>query len=190
MIVNYFGDGCFRLQSGDVSLLVNPSNNRLKADITLRTISPADVVERDAGEITMPGEYEAKDIEIRGIPLLKESTAKYVKTIYAVAWEGIRFAFLGHLSRPLDAEAIEALGEPDVLFIPTDHEHFISADDAAKLVKQLNPGVIIPAYEKNANAFLRALGQKEEPMEKFVFKRKDLEGMKGKVVVLESKYGS
>jgi hypothetical protein len=33
MVVNYFGNGCFRLQSGETSILLDPENNRLKADI-------------------------------------------------------------------------------------------------------------------------------------------------------------
>jgi len=48
MVINYFGNGCFRLQSGETSILVNPENNRLKADIILKTLTgtqAADVAE-------------------------------------------------------------------------------------------------------------------------------------------------
>ena len=39
MVITYFGNGSFRLQSGDNALLLNPDNNRLKADVTLRTLA-------------------------------------------------------------------------------------------------------------------------------------------------------
>ena len=39
MVITYYGNGAFRLQSGDTVLLLNPENNRLKADVTLRTLA-------------------------------------------------------------------------------------------------------------------------------------------------------
>ncbi len=185
MIINYFGDGCFRLQSGETSLLTNPSNNRLKADVILRTISPATITP-PKDEIVFPGEYESKDIEIQGWPVPKESTDTYLKTIYAVTWEDIRFVFLGHVSSIPDDDIIENIADPDVLFIPTG-EHFLSGTDAAKLIKKLEPAVVIPSFHKSPNEFLKALGQKAEAEEKFVFKKKDLLNTKGRILVLEAK---
>ena len=48
MVINYFGNGCFRLQSGETSVLVNPDNNRLKADVTLKTLVAAERTRRRA----------------------------------------------------------------------------------------------------------------------------------------------
>lgn len=39
MVITFFGNGSFRLQSGDTTLLLDPDNNRLKADVTLRTLA-------------------------------------------------------------------------------------------------------------------------------------------------------
>ena len=185
VIVTYFGNGCFRLQSGEVSLLTNPANNRLKADVVLRTII-APNVQAPPEEIVLPGEYEVKDIEVRGWPITKESTEKYLKTVYLVTWEDMRFVFLGHVSAMLPDDVIEEISEPDVLFVPTG-EHLLSGADAAKLIKKLEPAVIIPSFFKNANEFLKALGQKGEHVEKLVFRKKDIAGAKGRIVVLEAK---
>jgi L-ascorbate metabolism protein UlaG (beta-lactamase superfamily) len=185
MIVTYFGNGCFRLQSGEVSLLTNPSSNRLKADVVLRTIV-APNVEAPPEEIVFPGEYEAKNIEVRGWSIPKESTEKYLKTIYLVSWEDMRFVLLGHLSGMPPDDVIEEISEPDVLFVPTG-EHLLSGTDAAKLIKKLEPAVVIPSFFKNPNEFLKALGQKGEQMEKFVFRKKEIAGAKGRIVVLEVK---
>lgn len=185
MVINYLGDGCFKLQSGELSLLVNPANNRLKADVVLRTLTLANA-EPVSDEITFPGEYEVKGIEITGYPLLSESTEKFIKTVYLVRWDEMQFLFLGHISKPLPPDLIEEF-EPDVLFLPTGDDHFIAPADAAKLVKQLEPAITIPGYYKEYNSFAKAFGQKAEVEEKLVFRAKDLDAEKSRVVVLEAK---
>jgi L-ascorbate metabolism protein UlaG (beta-lactamase superfamily) len=185
MVLNYFGEGCFRLQSGELSILVNPTSNRLKADVTLKTIAPTDTVSSE--EITFAGEYEVKGIEIQGWEIKNESTEKYVKTIFAVTWEDMRFVFLGHISEPLSAEYIEEIGEPDILFVPTGDEHFLAGEAAAKMIKQIEPKIIVPAYYKNASDLVKALGVKPETEEKLVFRKKDIADAKNKFVMLEAK---
>lgn len=186
MVIQYFGDECFRLQSGELSLLVNPTSNRLKGDVVLRTLAAHDAVPA-IDEIVFPGEYEVKEIEIQGWQLEGESSEKFVKTVYSVHWEGMKFVFLGHCSGPITAEWMENLGEPDILFLPTGDDHFISASDAAKLVKKLEPAIIIPSYRKSADEFLKEMGEKGETQEKLVIKKKDLADKKSQVIVLEAK---
>lgn len=191
MVINYFGNGCFRLQSGDTSLLVNPENNRLKADVTLRTlISTADGGgTSEAGEdvvISFAGEYEEKEIEIVGYAIPEESTDKFIKTAYAVEWEGMKFVFLGHLSKPLDATLMEELLEPDVLFLPVGGGHFLEPEVAAKIAKQIEARIVIPSFYKSPADFLKASGKKGEEMEKFVFKQKDIMADKGRVIILKA----
>jgi L-ascorbate metabolism protein UlaG (beta-lactamase superfamily) len=185
MIVTYFGDGCVRFQSGDTSLLADPNNNRLKADVVLKTLSTPDPESISAEEISFPGEYEVKEIRIQGWPISKESGEKFLKTAYLVKWEDLSIVFLGHLSEGLEPEVLEELSEPDVLVLPVG-DHFLSADDAAKLTKKLEPSVVIPTFVKSPNEFLKALGQKTETEEKFVFKKKDLANLKAKAVILKA----
>ena len=189
MIINYLGNGSFKLQSGSVSLLADAESNRFKADVSLRTIAASDIAPATASsgdtEISFPGEYEVKGIEISGINISEESTEKFLKTAYLVKWEGIKLAFLGHLSKSLSAATVEELDEPDVVFLPVGGGHFLSPEEAAKLAKKLAPSFVIPAFYKNPADFLKAMGQKSEPEEKLVFKKKDLEGAKNKVVVLK-----
>ncbi|MDE2019906.1 MAG: MBL fold metallo-hydrolase [Patescibacteria group bacterium] len=193
MIINYFGNDCFRLQSGDISLLADPENNRLKADITLKTLVPTEDGEwkmengtNDTMLITFPGEYESKEIEIEGFPIAEESTEKFLKTAYRVAWEDMKIVFLGHLSRPIDATLMEEFADADILFLPIAGGHFLEPEVAAKIAKQLEARIIIPSFGSDKpDAFLKALGKKAEDMEKFVFKQKDIVAEKGKVVILK-----
>src|ERR1700722_13202672 len=135
MIITYFGNDCFRLQSGETSLLIDSESNRLKADVVLKTLTPtatSEALELDASatSISFPGEYEAKGMEIIGFPVTGESTEKFLKTVYMVTWEEMKFVFLGHLSRPLDASLMEEFSEPDVLFLPIGGGHFLEPDVA------------------------------------------------------------
>lgn len=184
MVITYYGEGCFRLQSGETSVLTDPQNNRLKADVVLETLSPASS-EIQADKINFPGEYEIKGIEIQGFPVPEESTEKFLKTIYSVRFEDINFLFLGHISKMPDVKTLEQIDEPDVIFIPTGSEHFMSADLAAKLIKQLEPSIVIPSFCKNPSEFLKLLGRKGEQEDKVVFKKKDLGDAK-RVVILNS----
>lgn len=184
MIATYFGDGCVRFQSGDTSLLADPNSNRLKADVVLKTLVASSLVSVPANEISFPGEYEMKEIRIQGWPIAKESGEKFLKTAYLAKWEDLSIAFLGHLSDGLEPEILEELAEPDVLVIPVG-DHFLEADAAAKLVKKIEPSVVIPTFMKSPNEFLKALGQKIDAEEKFVFKKKDLANMKGKAIILK-----
>ena len=200
MVINYLGNGSFKLQSGETSLLVNPESNRFKADIILRTLVSAEQLKAndsldklgaggfaEQNDIYFSGEYEVKGIEVSGIPVPEESTDKFIKTVYLVNWEEMQFAFLGHISKPLSAEIMDALDEPDVLVLPTGGGHFLEAVAAAKIAKQLEPSFIIPTFYKSPAEFLKVMGQKGETQEKLVFKKKDLEDTKNKVVVLEVK---
>ena len=192
MVINYFGNGCFRLQSGDTSVLVNPENNRLKADVTLKTLAAATPDMAGGAEpgddlvISFAGEYEEKEIEIVGFPIVEESTEKFLKTAYAVLWEGMKFVFLGHLSKPMDATLMEEFSEPDVLFLPVGGGHFLEPEVAAKIAKQLEARIVIPSFYKDPAEFLKASGKKGEEMDKFVFKQKDIATDRGRVVILKT----
>lgn len=184
MIITYFGDQCFRVESGAVGILVDPTNNRLKADIILRTSSPADAIPETATEISFGGEYEIGGIEIRGWQL-EESTAKELKTVYSVAWEGVHLLFPGTIKEPLSSDVIDQVGEVDVLFVPTGGDS-LSPEVAVSLIKKIDPKFIIPYGSKAGSDFLKKLGQSAEPQEKLVFKKKELGETEQKVILLSA----
>jgi L-ascorbate metabolism protein UlaG (beta-lactamase superfamily) len=188
MVINYFGNGCFRLQSGETSILVDSDNNRLKADVTLKTLAPTDAsgLDIEGTEFAFPGEFEVKGIEITGIQVSGESTDKFLKTVFVVTWEGIKFVFLGHLSKPIDATLMEECSEPDVLFMPVGGDHFLEPEVAAKMAKQLEARIVIPSFYKSPAEFVKASGKKAEDMDKLVFKQKDILTDKGRIVVLKA----
>ena len=71
----------------------------------------------------------------------------------------------------------------DILFIPAGGSPYLNQEAAAKLIKQINPKIVVPALFKipglktkvgDINEFLEELSQKSEPQEKLVIKKKEL----------------
>ncbi len=130
MVITFYGEGCFKLQSADFVLLIDPFDGstgltppRFKSDIILKTLTPFPPTNQLPNYqtnqiITGPGEYHLKNIVINGFFLQKESSEKLLKTIYLAKIEGINFCFLGHISEMPEPTILEHLEEVDVLFLP------------------------------------------------------------------------
>ncbi|MCR4328720.1 MAG: MBL fold metallo-hydrolase [Patescibacteria group bacterium] len=185
MVITYFGEGSFRVQSGEISVLVDPTSNRLKGDIILKTDAPVPGEGDELGaqtEITFPGEYESKGVEVTGVSLGVDGKNQRIHTAYLVRWEGITFAFLGSLGRVLDTELLEKLNEIDVVFLRLGN-NYLTDEAAEKVVRQLEPKLVVPAYEKSPQAFLKEMGEDGALEDKFVFKKKDLDVIEGTKVI-------
>ena len=176
MIITYQGGKSFKISQGDLSVALNPMS-KTSADVTLFSSAPSDTSEKSGFVITGPGEYEVKDIFIKGF--LSQGKER-LNTIYLITFEGMKLCFLGELATPeLKGETVEALEDIDILFAPV---------DAHKLAVSLEPSLIIPmAYTKQTlDQFLKEAGSKGgEALDKLVVKKKDLEGKEGEIVVLK-----
>lgn len=207
MTISWYGEGCFKIQAGDLTILTDPINAtsglqspRGKFEIIIKTLSgwPINAHSGDEDKATVnifgPGKYEIKNAAIEGWPLEKESTDKFLKTVYVMELDEVKFGFLGHIAKDIEPKLEEFFKNLDVLFVPAGGKPFIDAEAAAKLCRRLSPKAVIPAFYKisglkraaeTPTQFYKEFGQKEEkPEEKFSFKKKDLAGMKMKVVKL------
>jgi len=183
MVISFQGLESFKITQGELSISINPKS-KVGSDIVLIS-TKAFMTEAREGSfvITGPGEYEVKDIGIKGF------LSPNFNTIYTINFEGMNLCFLGALSSgELTPETFEALEDVDVLFVPIGGGEVLDASTAYKLAVSLEPKVIIPMhYDKKAlEVFLKEGGEeKAEPTDKFVIKKKDLEGKEGEIVVLK-----
>jgi len=207
MIITYFGKQFFKIQKGETVLSFNPVSKTSKtgisshfgADIALITTNHPDYNgldqlshgERVPFAVTGPGDYEVKEIFIKGV--LSDSTIagkKYINTIYAFSVDNINVVFLGALSNvDISKDALEAVNNPDILFVPVGGGDLLDAKVSAKLASSLEPKLIIPMDydEKSLKVFLKEMGEeKAEVVDKLTLKLKDLEGKEGEVVVLQA----
>ena len=206
MIITYFGKQFFKIQQGEMVLAFNPVSKSSKsgvsakfgADIALITTNHIDyngVEQLSHGDrvpfaISGPGDYEVKEIFVKGVMSNSELSGKiYINTIYSLSIDNISIAFLGALSdSEISKEAREAIDGPDILFVPVGGKGLLDAKSSAKLASSLEPKMIIPMdYDSTSlKAFLKEIGEeKAEVVDKLTLKRKDLEGKEGEVVVLK-----
>ncbi len=205
MIITYQGLEFFKLQVGDLALAMNPPSkdstikiSRFGADIALSSVRHEDmngVEEMVYGEkkpfvVQGPGEYEIKEVFIRGLPGVTSYGGKEkINTIYTITLDGIKICFLGaQNSKTLNAETREAIGEVDVLFVPVGGEGVLDPASAYQLAVSFEPKLIIPMHynEKTLATFLKEGSQQAADMvEKLTIKKKDIEGKQGQIVVLK-----
>lgn len=209
MVITFYGEGCFKLQSGDFVVLIDPFTSqigltppRFKSNVVLKTLTPLPLADQLAGYssdqlIIGPGEYHFNDIAINGFFLAKESSEKFLKTIYLAKMEQITLCFLGHISEMPEPTILEHLEEVDILFIPAGGSPFIKPETAVKIIKQIEPKIVIPTFFK-VPGLKRTAGKPEllleefngkkteakENREKLTIKKKDLAEIKKTEIVL------
>jgi len=206
MIITYYGKQFFKIVQGDMSIAFNPVSRDSNTGITTRFGSDLAFVTTNHPDyngleqlsygdkipfaITGPGDYEVKEIFIKGVMSDSEiEKKKYINTVYSLTVDNINLAFLGALSSDiLPKEVTEVVNEPDILFIPVDGESgMLDMKGASKIAGVLNPKIIIPMDydEKNLKLFLKEMGEENaQRIEKLTIKRKDLEDKEKEVVVL------
>lgn len=199
MIITWHGEGCFRFQNGEITLLTDipqtvsgVSAPRFSPSVYLKTITALPISSRDEekGEVTIQGagEYDVKGIKIKGFVLAGESTEKFIKSIYRFVWDDVVVGVLGHLSEEPAPTLLEGFEELDVLIGPGGGEPFLEQEKMIRLVKKLNPKIFIPSFYKIPSLKRKAQdvqaivsefnGSAEQGKEKFVFKKKDLADIK------------
>jgi L-ascorbate metabolism protein UlaG (beta-lactamase superfamily) len=207
MIITHFGREHFKVTVGDLTIAINPLSKEGKgkvakygADITLITTNHPDYNGAEQTEhggkvpfvVKGPGEYEVKDIFIKGFSTVTtlmdgKKEKKYQNTSYVLTVDGMRITFLGALSSKLEPEHKEIIDETDILFIPVGQDDFLlNPYDAHKLAVSLEPHIIIPMDydEKSLPIFLKEAGaEKVEPLEKLTIKKKDIDSKLSEVVL-------
>lgn len=202
MVINYYGKQFFKITLGDLTIALDPISKesdskgaRFGADICLSTFNHPDTNgienvsygDKKAVAIFGPGEYEVKDVFIKGFNSKSNYERGGLNTIYIIKLEEMNLLFLGaHGEDDLPAELKEELDDVDVLFMPIS-KNTLSASTASKLSTKLEPKIIIPmAYEiEDLKAYLKEEGEGAlVAVEKLVLKKKDLAEKEGEIVVL------
>jgi len=175
-----------------------------KADVV--TISHAhpdhnnpDALKGEPAVLDLPGEYSIKGVSITGIESSHGKAGEEIlgnNVIFAIESEGIRVCHLGNLGAPLDKKQLEEVNGVDILMVSVGEAPFMTAKDAKNWVDQIDPKIILPMHYKipglklkigDEKGFCKEIGTcPREKMAKLVLKKKDLEGMEQKIVLMEA----
>ncbi|MEK7508542.1 MAG: MBL fold metallo-hydrolase [Patescibacteria group bacterium] len=207
MHITWLGHSAFKIETktplrDDVTILINPYQTpksdlprNLKSDISLLTNGKENTITL-SGEpfiIDTPGEYEVKGVMIYAVPIVTGEKDKQM--IYHLETEALSLIYFGDFRGKLTDELVEKLGSFDILLIPCGNNQALSAKEAAEIVNQMEPRVVVPhsfnppsrkdPFEA-VDPFAKLLGQKEkEWLPKFKINKKDLPQEETKLILLE-----
>jgi hypothetical protein len=182
MIITTNGGNSFKVQAGDVVILIDPENQRSfkGASLVLNTIRPTltDAPDAPPGDgtpfwIDHQGEYEVSGIMVRGYTTGWSRDEEH--TAYRFALDGIELAVLGHLTSEPTPMLESALAGADIAIVPAGGKPFLPVPSVAKFVRQMEPSIVIPALATDLKPFFKEMGgEKSAAQEKLTIKKKDL----------------
>jgi L-ascorbate metabolism protein UlaG (beta-lactamase superfamily) len=215
MNIIWYGDTCFQITSlvikdNPAKIVIDPLKDgsgfkmpKLEANILIESSGKADPgkIKGDPFVIAGPGEFEIKGVFIQGIDVPRKPDAEQkeqsLSAAYILEAEGARVCHLGALSaQDINNNGVmEKIGDVDILLISVGGDKGFTAQQAAGIVKQIDPHIVIPMLYsiskassplENVDNFLKIMGKKNiEPMNKLSIKKKDLVKMAKEIVVLE-----
>ena len=162
--IRWHGHACFEI-TNETTLVTDPHDGKsigipapsVTGDIILVSHDHYDhnsvksVEKENSKVVTDERSRNISDIEIRGVESFhdEEQGAKRGKNImYKFTIDGVRFCHLGDLGHDLDEEAVQKIGEVDILFIPIGGTFTVDDKQAWNVINKIQPKIIIPMHYK------------------------------------------
>jgi len=197
--------------NGGITVAIDPYGNKIglrvpnvDADILLISHdhsdhSNANAINGRPFTIDSTGEYEVKDVFVKGILAFHDSTEGKERgnvIIYKIEAEGLKLCHLSDLGQEeLSPEQLEQIGEVDILMAPVGSTHALDAKMAAAIISQIEPRIVIPMHYKvpkltikldGVDKFLKVMGAEGvKPEKKLKVALGSLPVEETKIVVLE-----
>lgn len=215
MIISWYGHSCFKIQtkpqrgSEEVTIFTDPFDKSIglkppqgSADIILISHSHSDhnntkTIKGEPFTIEAGGEYSVKEILIEGINSYhdqEKGALRGLNTIFTIKSENITICHLGDLGHILNEDQVEKIGDVDILMIPIGGIYTLNAEEAEKVIGQIDPKIIIPMHYKipdlnldidGKDKFAKEIGlETENGISKFSFKSNDIKDIQNKVIFM------
>jgi len=180
MEISWLGHSCFQLRGKNVTLITDPFPPQLgyllgKINASIVTISHEHAghnyvqgVEGNPRIVRGPGEYEISDVLITGVASYHDNKRGQElgrNSIYVIHMDDVVICHLGDLGHTLQEEQLEEVADADVLLIPTGGHHTINATQAAEVISQVEPRIIIPMHYRTSA--LEGKRDSLDPLDKF-----------------------
>jgi L-ascorbate metabolism protein UlaG (beta-lactamase superfamily) len=181
MEISWLGHSCFMLRGKNVTLITDPFSPQLghpqgeplklgKVNAPIVTISHnhpghnfAEGVGGNPRVVRGPGEYEISDVLITGVASYhdnKRGAERGRNTIYIIHMDDLVICHLGDLGHTLQEEQLEEVADADVLLVPISGQYVLNAAQAAEVISQVEPRIVIPMHYHPS-------GETPDPLDKF-----------------------
>lgn len=154
----------FKLKGKNATVIIDPFNpdfiglkypKDVEADIVLKTHDHGDhnnvsAVSGDPKIFDGPGEYESKGVIVTAVASFHDKTQgseRGKNVIFNVNIDGLNIVHLGDLGQAeLTEEQVAEIDMTDILLVPVGSVFTINAKEAAGIVAQLEPRIVIPMH--------------------------------------------
>lgn len=174
MKLTWLGHACFCLESGGYRVLLDPYGRvegYPEPQATVHAVycshGHQDHCNRDAAVLLSERENPFTVTELKSFHDDQCGALRGENTIRVFEAEGLRVAHLGDLGHMPDAALCGALCALDVLLVPVGGFYTIDAQQAAALVRQLQPRVAVPMHYRHAPYGLPNVGGVEPFLAEF-----------------------
>lgn len=161
MDIQFYGANCITLGAKQARVVIDDNLTELSAKSVTK---PGDIV-LQTGEakvnttgakivIDQPGEYEVSGIHIYGISARAhmDEEGKKSATMYKVLVDDLRVLIVGHVYPSLTDDQLERIGMVDIMIIPVGGNGYtLDGVGALKLVKEVEPKLVIPTHYEDKN---------------------------------------
>lgn len=185
MEITWLGHAAFKLRGKSTSIVTDPFSPQMigfkfpKVEADVVTVShehedhnQVQLVDGNPFVISGAGEYEVKGVSVLGVSCFHDASGGSERgrnTVYLIVIDGLRVCHLGDLGHKLTSDQLEELEGVDILLVPVGGVYTLGPQEAAEVVLQLEPKIIIPMHYKtpglNPQIFEKLSG-----VEKFVEK--------------------
>ncbi len=157
MDIKYFGVSSFLIKAKDAKLVTDPFDPYIgykipKTDANIVTVShnhkdhnntPA--IEGNPLVINTPGEFEKNEIKVFGYPS-SHGGDRGENILFKIEAEGLSILHCGDLGIIPEEKYLEGIGDVDILMVPVGGTYTLNADEAAEMVKRVEPSIVIPMH--------------------------------------------
>lgn len=156
MDIQFYGANCVAISTGKIRVVVDDNLADLggksvskQGDIVLFTAVHAVPKQEVKMIVDGPGEYEASDVSIYGIPMRAhiDEEKQTNSTVYKIVSRDIKVLVLGHVYPEMSESELEEIGVVDVLIVPVGGNGYtLDPVGAAMLIKEIEPKLVVPVY--------------------------------------------
>lgn len=167
MEITYLGMSSFKIKGKSVTVVTDPFSSEMtgfrfpKVEAEIVTVShdhkDHNFFQAVGGApfiVSQPGEYEIKGVSIFGYQSFHDNKSGEVlgtNTIYLIEIDDLKICHLGDLGCSLSGKILEEISAADIMMIPVGGKVTIGPEEAAEIIKQTEPYIILPMHYKTAD---------------------------------------